>query len=139
LSVLSRVSPEGGNGFRWRKNTLMSDLKYERVNVMTQAELESGLASTNPGDVERALYSATYSLDDWEWVQNRCLERLAAENVGVRWAAAQCLGDLAQIRGQLDVDRVVPALKKALDDEDIRSTVQDSLDLIESWQLRTRA
>jgi hypothetical protein len=48
----------------------------------------------------------------------------------VRWAAATCLGDLSVFHHQLDLELVLPALHEALNDPEIRSTVDDSLDQI---------
>jgi HEAT repeat len=116
----------------------MSELKYSEVSAQSRSDIEAAIESGDPKRVEQALYSATYFLDDREWVEDQCLAQLHSKHVNVRWAAAQCLGDIAQIRGDLSFDRVVTALHDALNDAEIRATVQDSLDLIESRLSRIR-
>jgi hypothetical protein len=116
----------------------MSELKYSEVNSQSRSEIEAAIESGDPKRVEQALYSATCFLEDWARVEDQCLEQLCSRHVNVRWTAAQCLGDIAQIRGNLSFDRVVPALREALDDPEIRATAQDSLGLIEHLISRIR-
>ncbi len=92
--------------------------------------LEVLFASADPHEVAEAIYSAAYHDPDWKWVQEWCLKFIRLEHTEVRWAAATSLGDLAMFHKVLDLDSVLPALHEAAKDPSIRSTVEDSIDLI---------
>jgi hypothetical protein len=105
-------------------------LKYEPVEPRTREELLEMLESGDASRIAGGLYSATYHDSDWRWVQGQCLRFLAYQSSQVRWAAATCLGDLSVFHHKLDLELVLPALKEALNDPAIQSTVEDSLDQI---------
>lgn len=109
---------------------MADELIYRPVEPRDRASLLAQFASCDPVDVSAALYSATYHDPDWRWVQEWCLKFLNSEHVGVRWAAATCLGDLAFFHKQLDLDLVLPALYAASSDPSIASVVEDSLSYI---------
>ena len=104
--------------------------KYEPVESLPREEILRLLDSGDESCICAALYSATYHDSDWRWVQAQCLRLLTHPSPQVRWAAATCLGDMAVFHHQLDLEVVLPALHQALNDQAIRSTVEDSLDQI---------
>jgi HEAT repeat protein len=106
------------------------DLNYEHVERKTREELLRLFDSDDPPSIAAALYSAAYHDSDWKWVQSQCLRCLTSPDLRVRWAAATCLGDLSVFHHKLDLELVIPALKQALNDPSIRSTVDDSLEQI---------
>ena len=108
-----------------------AELKYVPVRPQDRDSLVAQLASLEPGTIAEALYSAAYHDPDWRWVQGLCLEHLASPHIPVRWAAVTCLGDLAMFHKELDLDLVLPALRKASWDPAIRSPAEMSLMLIE--------
>jgi hypothetical protein len=89
------------------------------------------LYSDDPERISAALYSAAYHDPDWRWVQDECLRLLKHHDVGVRWTAATCLGDLALFHKTLDLPRVLPELFDACKDESIRDPAQMSISIIE--------
>jgi len=109
---------------------MSKELKYEPVQRLTRNKIAKALKSSDSETVASALYSAAYHDPDWRWVQDQCLNFLGSSDVGIRWAAATCLGDLAVFHKKLDLDKVLPRLLEASRDQAIRSTVQDSLDFI---------
>ena len=108
----------------------MSDLKYEPVPELPRDVIERDLVGSDPEKVSAALYSATYHDPDWKWVQEQCLRLLKHADVGVRWDAATCLGDLAMFHKALDVSRVVPELVEAAKEERIRDAAETSISFI---------
>jgi hypothetical protein len=101
--------------------------QYKPVVERTREQVEEMLRSGVPEQISEALWSATYHDPDWRWVQSRCLSSLAHGDVWVRRNAATCLGLLAVLRQQLDLDIVLPALHRAAEDAEIRAWVEDSL------------
>jgi hypothetical protein len=108
----------------------MPDMKYESVPQMSQAELADALESNDPERIRSALYSASWYEEDWRWTQNYCLRYLQHDDPQVRWAAALSLGYIAQFHRHLDLDLVLPALRRAQGDPLICLTVGDSFDMI---------
>jgi hypothetical protein len=78
--------------------------------------------------VGEALWSAAYYDPDWRWVQTQCLLSLTHREIRVRCHAATCLGLLAVFHKKLDLDLVLPALKKAAEDPEVKASAEDSLD-----------
>jgi hypothetical protein len=106
------------------------ELKYEPVECRTREEIVRLFDSGDGPSIAAALYSATYHDSDWKWVQSQCLRYLTSPDLQVRWTAATCLGNLSVFHHKLDLELVIPALRQALNDPAIRSTVGDSLDQI---------
>jgi|HubBroStandDraft_5_1064220.scaffolds.fasta_scaffold125503_2 hypothetical protein len=108
----------------------MTEMQYEEVPRMSRGDLEAALVSNDSERIRAALYSAAWYEDDWRWTQGQCLAFLSHHDPLVRWAAALSLGYIAQFHKHLDLELVLPALRRAQEDPSIRSTVGDSLDLI---------
>jgi hypothetical protein len=64
-------------------------------------------------------------------VQGQCLFYLTHADVEVRRTAATCLGLLAVFHKKLDVAVVLPALKNAAADREVKAWAEDSLADIE--------
>lgn len=111
----------------------MSNLKYEPIYPLSKRELMLQIESGDPQAIANALYAATKYEEDWNWVQNQCLEALKSPEVSVRWAAATCLGDLAFMRRPLDIDLVVPALELATQDPQIADPAGFSLSMVKQF------
>ena len=115
---------------------MMTGLKYEPVYPMAREELVKRLESKDPQAVASALYAATRFEEDWNWVQDRCLENLNSPEVTIRWAAATCLGDLAFLRRPLNVNVVIPALEAATKDPEIADPACFSLSIVKQFLVR---
>jgi len=115
------------------KNQVRSKFKYERVRPATRNELTGQLESGDPEAVAKAQYSATKYEQDWRWVQDQCLKRLASPEVSVRWAAATCLGNLAFLRRPLDIHTVLPALEEATKDPKIADPAKFSVGMVKQF------
>jgi putative intracellular protease/amidase len=103
-------------------------MNYHEVLPMSRAELEVSLNSGNVDAIYAALLSAAYFDKEWRWVQQQCLDFLDHHDNSVRWVAATCLGHLARIHGQLDVEMVLARLVPLKSDPEIGPAVEDALD-----------
>jgi len=110
-------------------------MEYYSVLERDRPEIVGLLRSPRTMDVIDGLLSAAYYDPDWRWVQEQCLVCLNHQNMWVRRNAATCLGHIARIHKELDVELVLPRLTVLKDDAEIGAWVQDALDDIR-FQLR---
>lgn len=103
-------------------------MEYREVIERDRAEIELLLRSENSTDILDALLSAAYYDPDWKWVQEQCLIFLTHNERYVRRLSATCLGHLARIHKQLDLELVLSRLVQLKDDPEIGDSVQDALD-----------
>jgi hypothetical protein len=104
--------------------------KYVEIRARTRAELEKSFANGEPNIVCDALYSAAQHEEDWRWPQMQCLKMLDHESLLVRSAALIALGEIALFRGNLDLDVVLPEMKRFENDPALGPFVEDALDNI---------
>jgi hypothetical protein len=108
--------------------------------------------SATPTDVRRALDRndiggatdamvgcALYGDGDWRVSQELYLTLLDHHDHQVQALAATCLGHLARVYGQLDEDRVVPALRHVRARPHVRGTAGNALEDIEIFLHPRRA
>ena len=103
-------------------------MKYHEVLPMSRAELDVSLHSGNVEAICGALLSAAYFDPVWRWVEQQCLSFLDHTDNSVRWVAATCLGHLARLHGQLDLEVVLNRLVPLKSDPEIGPGVEDALD-----------
>ena len=103
-------------------------MRYVEVIERDREEIEILLKSPDLPDMQDGLLSAAYYDSDWRWVQSRCLELLVHPNRDMRWLAATCLGHVARIHHELDLEVVLPALSLAKRDMSIAFGVEDALE-----------
>ena len=106
---------------------------FDEVKPITRSEAEAGLASGMPDKICDALVRITYHDPDWRWVQEMCLDLTRHTNPDVSGLAVTCFGHLARIHGVLDVQRVLPILRRLKDDPKIAGRVDDALDDIKTY------
>ena len=111
----------------------MADFRYEATNPLSRTEVVRELGSGVPNRIAAALYAASRSDDDWNWVQEQCLGLAKHESVEVRWAAVTCLGDLAFLRRPLNLLNVIPVLEGALSDPEIADPARFSLKMVKEF------
>jgi hypothetical protein len=107
---------------------MSSERKSAPVKQRPRQAVEEMLRSSVAEQIGEALWSAVYYDPDWRWAQTQCLVSLTHPDACVRRNAAACLGLLAVFHKKLDLDLVLPALKKAREDPEIRDAVEESLD-----------
>jgi hypothetical protein len=103
-------------------------MQYREVQERDRDEIELLLRSPEKMDRLAALLSATYYDPDWRWVQSRCLDFLSHADYEERRLAATCLGHLARIHKQLDIELVLSRLAPLKNDSLVGNSVQDALD-----------
>lgn len=108
-------------------------MRYVEVEPITRQEAKAAFATGIPDSICDALIRLVYHDPDWIWVQERCIELSEDSNSEVSGLAVTCLGHLARIRRTLDLERVLPALKKLLANPEIAGRVEDALDDIETY------
>ncbi|MDP4145467.1 MAG: hypothetical protein Q8936_13440 [Bacillota bacterium] len=67
--------------------------------------------------IVNGLLSLAFYDDDYEFVENLCIEYSNHFDDRVRGLAILCFGHLARIHGKLHIDRVAPIVKGALKDK----------------------
>jgi hypothetical protein len=102
-------------------------MEYHEIFRMDRGDLEKLLESGNESAIVEALLSAAYYDPDWRWVQGLCLRFLDHGDRNVRWNAATCLGHIARIHRNLDLELVLPKLIALKADPSIASSVEDGL------------
>jgi hypothetical protein len=95
---------------------------------MGRPELEALLESGKQSAIIEALLSAAYYDPDWRWVQGVCLRFLDDTDVWVKTNAATCLGHIARIHKNLDLELVLPKLLPLKGDPTIGPRVEDALE-----------
>ncbi len=106
---------------------MAEEKKYIPVKQRPRDAIEAMLQSNVPRQVGEALWSAAYYDPDWRWVQTQCLYFLTHADVSVRRSAATCLGLVAVFHKKLDLDIVLPAIRRAAEDPEVKAWAEDSL------------
>jgi hypothetical protein len=109
-------------------NERLAAVKYEAIMERDREEIEILLCSSDKHDIECALLSAAYYDPEWRWVQAQCLTFTRHSDQNVRWVAAICLGHLARIHRQLDLELVLQRLTEMRADPLVKPAVDDALD-----------
>lgn len=108
---------------------------YREPQPITRGKAEASFASGDTEDIATALVDAAFHDPDWRWVQSKCLEFAGSANGTLRRISATCLGHLARIHKQLDLEMVAPLLLKLLQDSEVyvRGSADDALADIEMY------
>lgn len=105
--------------------------EFQNPSEMSRQESVYFFSSGTPEEMCNALLSTALYDEDWQWAQDRCLDFLDHPNVQVKEIAIVCLGHIARIHQKLDLELVLPALKKQRDDPEFAGRVEDTLDDIQ--------
>lgn len=105
--------------------------KYESIEPITKPEAEKIFSSDDNNQITIALISSALYLDDWRWVQTKCLHYIDSEIVELVNTAVLCLGHVARLRQQLDLDVVIPKLRQLGKNPKYKGRVEDTLGDIE--------
>jgi hypothetical protein len=109
----------------------MRKLTYREPHPITRKEAEAAFASADSEEITLALVSVAFHDPDWRWVQDQCLHFAQHDVANVRQVAATCLGHVARIHRQLDLEKVLPVLQELSHDPEIQ--VEDALDDIQMF------
>jgi hypothetical protein len=103
-------------------------LKYVEPTPLSRDAAAVEIASGDPMRVAEALVSLAFFEEDWRWVQEICLAHFSSAEASVRSIAATCIGHVARIHRQLDLQRVVPMLRALMNDPETRGYAEDAWD-----------
>jgi hypothetical protein len=107
--------------------TAKRSIKHFRRYPTTHEEWEDELLSENLEGIFDVLLWITYFHDDWQWVQDWCLQFLDHPNPDVRALAVNCLADLAQLHKTLDTNKVVPRLQQLMNDPEVQNSAEEAM------------
>ena len=103
-------------------------MKYETPGPMDRTEAARLLQSPIPEEVCKALLAVALHEKDWRWAQERCFEATRHASLEVRALSATCFGHLARVHGNLELDRVIPALRALQKEPELAGRVEDAID-----------
>src|SRR3990167_8223863 len=103
-------------------------MRFENVKPIDRQSAEKAFSSGENSKICDALLRATYHVPDWQWVQEKCIYFLSSKNNKIKSLAVICLGHLARIHRDIDVEIVLPLLNDLLDDPDFSGCAEDAID-----------
>lgn len=106
-------------------------MKYQEPPVLDRERALEALKSGVPERVCEALVSVALNDADWRWVQEWCLVLASHPSAAVRAVSATCLGHVARIHRELELERVLPVLELLMLSPETEGVAQDALDDIE--------
>jgi hypothetical protein len=115
----------------------MTESTDEESWVVAKAEFEQIFVHGSASDIREALVFLAMNEKDWRWIQDKCLAFTSHDDATIRSVAATCLGHLARIHKQLDLERVLPRLEALLKDPATAGYAETALDDVNHF-LRNR-
>lgn len=112
-------------------------MKYEPIEPISKEKAEVIFNSGEAHEIEKALTRLAYHYKNWRWVQAKCLFYVENGNDGLQQTAILCLGHLARIHRQLDLEIVIPLLEKLKSQNNLQGQIEDALDDIDIYTSRS--
>ena len=109
-------------------------MQYTGLDTITRDEAEASLAY--PADVDtlcRTLLRVALHDEDGDWALGFVRPYLEHACSEVRGIAASCVGYLARIHREIDVQTVLPSLRAMETDPEVSSRVRDALEDIRQF------
>lgn len=124
---------------RW----LLMKPKYEKIEELSQAEIEAAVLRDNPNELFYAVLSAALYSEDSAWAKDVCVRLAAHEHYNVRGNAILGFAHIAHIDKKLDEAKVKPLIEAALEDksEYVRGQAENAKDNIKfylRWRFRRK-
>lgn len=91
-------------------------------------EIEKNLKSKDSTVVINTLLEITFHNQNWEWVQDLCIELLENKNPDIRGLAVTCIGHIARIHKVIDKEKVLKVFESRKDDDAINGRIEDAID-----------
>lgn len=108
-------------------------MEYEDVPPARRYELKRALTEGDDDAVQEALVGLALHDEDGTWVQDQCLALKDHPSWQVRATAMTCLGHIARIHRSIDIDRVLPVLRSAMNDPRIAGYAEQAIEDIEIY------
>ena len=117
--------------------------KYEKIEELSQTEVEAAILRDNSDELVYAVLSAALYAEDAAWAEDICARLAAHENENVRGNAILGFGHIARIHEQLTEATVKPLIEAALEDEsaDVRGQAEGAKDDVKfflRWRFKRR-
>ncbi len=101
--------------------------KDEVLNILQNSENSKSLK------VETLLH-AIFNIDDWKWLQDLCIQTSSSDDEDLSGLSLTGLGHIARMHKQIELEKVIPFLKKIIDDNNhLSGRASDALDDIETF------
>jgi hypothetical protein len=108
-------------------------MQYREITPIDRCEAEIIFDGDDLDNVRLTLVRVAYHEPDYVWAQDCCLRFCSHEDSQVRSVAALCLGHIARIHRKLELNKVMPVLRRLLKDELTSCRAEDALDDIKRY------
>jgi hypothetical protein len=102
-------------------------MRYERPEPIGRREALDAIASGDSVRSCEAIIRLALNDPDGPWVEGVALGLIENDDSNVRAVAATALGHVARIHGQISSDRVIPALRRLMDNPQTLGRAEDAL------------
>lgn len=109
---------------------------YQSLTPLSRDDALELMSSSDKRAAGEAILRVALHDPDGGWVTDRALELLNSSDAQLRIAAATALGHVARTHRSIDQARVVPALRRLLDNPATAGRAEDALDDIEVFANR---
>lgn len=103
-------------------------MKFEQIKPISKVNAELVFKSGVDNDIVEVLIRLAYHHNDWRWVQSKCLHYVENDNDSLKQTAILCLGHLARIHKQLDIEIVMPIVDRLKSQSNLQGRIEDFLD-----------
>ena len=123
---------EGWTGYSYRDGHLTERTKirvrYIELDPISRHDAEEALSSASSATVCYALARVVHHDSDWRWLQDKCIQMTSHPDMDVVRLSISLFGDIARIHGNLDLDTVLPLLKRLHENTELAGRVEDAWD-----------
>lgn len=100
---------------------------YREILPISRKHAAIALSGGSSENIASTLISLSYHDPNWRWVQELCIRYLNGDNKNLQAVAATCLGHLARIHREIDLESIIPLLNALENDSDIGGVIHDAL------------
>ena len=124
-NVDENLSMDDESGQRRDTTTL---LLYEEVSPISEHDWQEVVASNDSSKIASALVSIAFFEPRWKEAQNKCLYFLDGKDIALIGIAATCIGHIARIHHELELETVLPLLHRLQQNYPALGEIGDALD-----------
>lgn len=103
-------------------------MKFDQPLALSRHQAERALSSTDARVVREALVAIALNESDWRWAQERCLQLTHHRDVTVRAVAVTCIGHIARIHREVDLNAIRLRLDELILDAELAPFVENALE-----------